>query len=289
MTWSGWRLCALWVVSVSAILLLGVLRVLTDAEFTFASLAILPVIAIAWSRGRGEGLLIAVLATAMWIVTDIFTAQEYSAHWIPWANAATRLLTYSIVVIIAAQVRVQLQGEHERATQDALTGLQNRRAFMDSGNAEIERSSRYKRPLAVIFLDLDNFKQLNDSRGHDAGDAALKVTAAALRDSLRTSDRVARLGGDEFAVILPETTEAAAAQVSKKILGAVNHALAAFPPVTVSLGAAWFETAEKSFADMLKTADELMYEAKKRGRNNLQMHSFCTTSAPPVMETRRES
>ena len=84
-----------------------------------------------------------------------------------------------------------------------LTGLQNRRAFLDVGESETERSKRYARSLSVVSLDLDNFKQLNDTKGHDVGYVALRVTAKALLGTLRASDRVARLGGDEFAILLP--------------------------------------------------------------------------------------
>lgn len=148
--------------------------------------------------------------------------RQFSVSWIPWANAATHFITYGLVTILAAQVSLQLKRERELATTDALTGLQNRRAFLDVGESKIERLKRYARPLSVVFLDLDNFKQLNDTKGHDAGDAALQVTAKALLGALRTSDRVARLGGDEFAILLPEVGYDEAVEAGRKIFVAVN-------------------------------------------------------------------
>ena len=216
----------------------------------------------------------AVLAAAIWAVSDIASARQFSAEWIPWANAVTRLMTYSLVAFLAAQLRQQFEREHQHATRDALTGLSNRRAFFEAGNAEIERSKRYGHPLTVIFLDLDDFKQINDTRGHDAGDAALQATARALLGTMRSSDQVARLGGDEFAVLLPESGYDAAVEAGRKIFLSANAALADFPPVKGSVGIAWFEESNRLFPDMVKAADELMYEVKESGKNDVRSRAF---------------
>ena len=276
--WTGWRRWAAWSISIIAIFLLGTARTTTDAEWTFASFAILPVLVIAWIDGKRGGTLVALLATAMWVVSDIVSERQFSSPWILWGNAATRLMTYSLVAFLAAQVRLQFEREFERATQDALTGLKNRRAFLEVGVGEVERSKRYPHPLAVIFLDLDDFKQLNDTMGHDVGDAALKATAQALLRTLRSSDQVARLGGDEFAVLLPEIGYDAAVEAGRKISIAVNTALEEFPPVSGSIGVAWFREADRLFPDMLKAADELMYEVKESGKSNIRFKPFTATS-----------
>ncbi|BCB27207.1 hypothetical protein SKTS_20930 [Sulfurimicrobium lacus] len=272
--WTGWRRWAAWSICIGAIFLLGALRSATDADFTFASLVILPVLAIAWIDGKRNGLLVAFLAAAMWTVADIAAERQFSTQWIPWSNALTRLMTYSLVALLAAQVRLQFEREHELATRDALTGLLNRRAFLEAGSAEVERAKRYARPLTVIFLDLDDFKQLNDAKGHDAGDAALQATAKALLSTLRSSDRVARMGGDEFAVLLPEIGYDAAVEAGRKISIAVSAALAAFPPVKASLGIAWFGEADRLFPEMLKAADGLMYEVKESGKGDMRPRRF---------------
>ena len=262
------------------LLVLGALRAATDAEFAFASLAVLPVLVIAWIGGKRNGLFAAFLAAAMWAVGDIASGRQFSALWIPWANAVTRLMTYSLVALLAAQLRTQLEREHEHATQDALTGVQNRRAFLEAGGVEVERAARYAHPLAVVFLDLDDFKQLNDTKGHDAGDAALRTTASALRDVLRSSDRVARLGGDEFAVLLPEIEYDAAVETGQKISVAVNSALRDFPPVKGSIGVAWFGEVDRPFPAMLKAADEVMYEAKESGKDDMRSRSITAMNTP---------
>lgn len=272
--WTGWRRVAAWSVCLIAIFLLGLLRIKTDTELTFSSVALLPVLVIAWIDGKRNGLIVAFVGAAMWLVGDLASAREFDAGWIPWANGLTRLITYSVAVLLVAQIRFQFEREHRNATHDGLTGLQNRRAFLDAGAAEVERAKRYGHPLAVIFMDLDDFKQLNDSRGHDAGDAALRAAATALLRALRSSDRVARIGGDEFAVLLPETGYEAAAEAGRKIFVAVNAALEAFPPVRISIGVAWFGQVDRLFPAMLKAADGLMYEAKESGKHDMRSRSF---------------
>ena len=274
--WTGWHRWAARSLCVGAIVLLGALRTATDADFTFTSLTMLPVLALAWIDGKRKGLVVAFLAAAMWLVSDIASERQFSDEWVPWVNAITRLIAYSVTVLLVAQVRLQFEREHKYAMHDVLTGLQNRRAFLEAGALEVERAKRYARPLAVIFLDLDDFKQLNDSKGHDTGDTALRATAKALSQGLRASDRVARMGGDEFAVLLPETGCEAAVETGRKIFTAVNAALKGFRPVKVSIGVAWFGKADRPFPAMLMAADELMYAVKESGKHDLRSRCFAS-------------
>lgn len=276
--WTGWHRWAGWSICISAIFLLGALRIETDAEYAFASLALLPVLVISWMEGKRGGLFVACLAVAVWALAGIDAGRQFSAPWVPWANAITRLATYSLVALLVAQIRQMFEREHKHATLDALTGLQNRRAFLDAGAREVERSKRYSHPLAVIFLDLDDFKQLNDTLGHDAGDAALRATASAIFGILRSSDHVARLGGDEFAVLLPEIGYDETIEAGRKISDAVNSALRVFPPVRSSIGVAWFPQADRMFPEMLKAADNLMYEVKASDKGNMHPRRFASAN-----------
>ncbi|WP_297472543.1 diguanylate cyclase [Ferrovum sp.] len=192
------------------------------------------------------------------------------------------LLAVTVEVLLLAlvlarqfsQLRMQYERAHLNATHDALTDLQNRRGFIEAGISEVERSKRYDHPLSLIYLDLDNFKQLNDMWGHSIGDAALSVIANALRSTLRSNDLIARMGGDEFAMLLPEISQEAATEVGNKIFAAVNNALRDFPPVTASIGAIHFTKVTWTFSDIMEVADELMYEVKKNGKNNVNFRHY---------------
>jgi diguanylate cyclase (GGDEF)-like protein len=135
-----------------------------------------------------------------------------------------------------AQLQVQFNTAQKTARCDPLTGLLNKRAFSDAGFMEVERSKRYDHPLAVLFLDLDHFKQLNDTQGHAAGDDAFLAVSSALLATLRSNDQLGRLGGDEFAILLPEISHDGASEAGRKILTAVNEKLKHYVPVTSSIG-----------------------------------------------------
>ncbi|WP_239255517.1 GGDEF domain-containing protein [Candidatus Nitrotoga sp. M5] len=276
--WTGWRLWVVWSVCIFLSLLIVSFRIATDAEFDFASLSVLPVFVITWIGGRKHGVFVAILASSMWLIGDILAERIYSTPLIPWINAIIHFMAYSLIAILATQVRLQFERERECATRDVLSGLHNRRAFLEAGVEEVDRTKRYAHPLAVIIMDLDNFKQLNDTKGHDAGDAALQATAEALRSISRASDRVARLGGDEFAMLLIEIEYEAAIKTGREIFATVNAALKDFPPVKASMGIAWFGRADRSFSEMLKAADEIMYEVKKSGKDNVYSRRFPETS-----------
>ena len=152
------------------------------------------------------------------------------------------------------------------AYYDALTGLANRRFFFEQGAKALSMAKRHRLPAAVLYIDLDRFKQVNDTLGHEGGDALLKQVADALRNSLRETDVVARLGGDEFAVILTEVRDVdAAARVSRRILenmpdSAVTEGHEV--PVGASIGVAMFPDDSEELEELLKAADLSMYRAK---------------------------
>lgn len=260
-----------WLVAVAAVLGLAFFRGLVDTEYAFASAALVPIVAATWIGGRTSGLALALVAMLAWTWADIASDRHFSAQWIPYANALTRLVNYGFVVMVVTKLRQSLARERGWATHDPLTGLLNRRAFLEDGEAEVKRARRYGHPLAVAFVDLDNFKEINDTKGHAMGDEALRKVAAALQASLRTNDLLARLGGDEFAVALPETGLAAAAETGQKIKEAICAALTDFPPASASVGVAWFMRADPGFLEMLEVADALMYEIKADGKNEVRV------------------
>ncbi len=159
------------------------------------------------------------------------------------------------------------------ARRDALTGLANRRAFEESLQREVARARRSGGALAVVALDIDHFKRVNDTHGHAAGDVVLAEVAARAQRALRAEDLLARVGGEELAALLPGATLAAAAEVAERIRHAVCDA--AIPvgttavDLTVSLGCASLNAEEREAAPLLARADARLYDAKRAGRNRV--------------------
>ena len=163
----------------------------------------------------------------------------------------------------------------QSATTDDLTGTRNRRAFFAAAEQEVERSARYGNAVAVVMVDLDFFKQINDQHGHAMGDQALRAAAEALRVNLREVDILGRLGGEEFAALLPETGLAGALEVAERLRQAIAVIAiplgAGQPPLTLtaSLGVAERAAAETAVDKMLARADGALYRAKAQGRNRV--------------------
>lgn len=157
------------------------------------------------------------------------------------------------------------------AATDFLTGIANRRSFMDTAQAEIERARRYERPVTLLMLDLDHFKRINDSCGHGAGDEVLVAVARCVESMLRISDVLGRLGGEEFGILLPETSMDAATDAAGRLKVAVEElglpASAKGMMLTVSIGVAQLRPDGESLDEFLQRADHALYEAKRRGRN----------------------
>ncbi len=160
------------------------------------------------------------------------------------------------------------------ATHDALTGLFNRRYFFTLAERELERSQRYGHPLALLMLDLDHFKAINDSRGHQAGDQVLRAVAGIIQASLRQIDVVGRYGGEEFVVLLPETARMTAVAVARRLCTAVAAESVEVQggrlSVTISIGVAvGFGDVALNLEEMLERADRALYAAKATGRNRV--------------------
>jgi diguanylate cyclase (GGDEF)-like protein len=153
--------------------------------------------------------------------------------------------------------------------------LGNRRAFIKRGIETIARARRTPQPMSLVFIDLDNFKLVNDRYGHDTGDMVLSTVANAIRGELRDTDFAARLGGDEFAVILHNAATPGARHVTEKIRQRIANALAQTEyGVTTSIGVATFNEPPQNFESALSLADQLMYEIKSGNKNGVAHREY---------------
>lgn len=169
---------------------------------------------------------------------------------------------------------------HRLATYDQLTELHNRRALLERLQEEVARSTRYNRPVSLLLLDIDRFKRVNDTYGHDVGDDVLRRVSHLLKHAVRTADLVARFGGEEFAIVLPETSLAEAGVLAERL----RELIATDSPtvtsragtvqrlsVTVSFGVACINAEADAEKELIKAADEALYRAKHNGRNRVEL------------------
>lgn len=172
------------------------------------------------------------------------------------------------------EAKVESARMHELAVTDGLTQIANHRHFQDRLREEFRRAQRYDDPLALILVDLDHFKNVNDNFGHQVGDEVLAAMAGCVKAAVRETDFVARYGGEEFAVLLPKTHLAGALTVAERIVAEMQH-LKAGPAglkVTASFGVSGFPGRSVNTSEQLvRTADEALYRAKREGRNKISL------------------
>lgn len=248
--------------------------VATGFELSLSVFYLAPTAFAAWFIGRRWGVLMALLSALLWLSADLLAGHVYSAAGIAAWNTLIRLTFFLVVALLLVSLKTQLERVTRLSRTDALTGLLTRGPFFEALAREAARSRRYRHPLTIAYLDVDDFKGLNDRLGHAAGDAALTTLADALKDGTRASDVAARLGGDEFAMIIPEADEAAAHTTLERVRASVAAATAADgAPLTLSIGAICFRTLPDDDA-MLRAVDDLMYEVKRSGKNAVRFLSL---------------
>jgi len=200
---------------------------------------------------------------------NIMSEEEYLLH-----SRLDRALDEQLLITINTFTEHYTKQLKERALTDSLTGLYNRRAFFDLLDKELKRAKRYGHPLALMMLDLDNFKQYNDRLGHLAGDNYLKAFGRFLAGHSRTSDIASRFGGDEFAIVLPETTLEEAVEAAERIQLSFKKASKLQTDIAnigISIGVGI--DGGRDATEIYNLTDKLLYEAKRLGPNKIAAES----------------
>jgi len=261
------------------VLCVGVADFLTGNEVELILFYLAPIGFGTWFVSLRGGAALAVASAAVSTFADALHALL--AHNAPptpgllvW-NGAVEVGTSLSIVLVLAALRDRLEGEELLSRTDALTRIANRRAFFEAATLEMERARRNGRPLALAYVDCDDFKAVNDRLGHAQGDALLVAVAQSLRGATRAVDAVARLGGDEFGLLLPETsaleTEALLARLRTTLVTAMTwHGW----KMGFSIGAAVFITPPESVDQMMARADALMYDAKRHAKGSIRVGVF---------------
>jgi diguanylate cyclase (GGDEF)-like protein len=257
------------------VLLIGVIDYQTGYELAFSLFYLIPICLATWVSGRDIGYLVSILGACAWYVADVLSGQIYSSPFIYLWNTGIRLGFFAVVAYLLSALHEALEQERNLSRTDHLTGAANTRAFLETIQLEIDRFERYRHPFTVVYIDLDNFKAVNDRYGHLAGDKVLHAIVSEIRKRLRKTDMVGRLGGDEFGLFLPETGQDASQVVVKKIRVGILEAMQLRKmPVTASLGVVTCEGIPKSPEVLIKMADELMYTIKHHGKDGIGYSIF---------------
>lgn len=236
----------------------------------FEPLFLIPLVILSWYARRAKPLLFAAFVVSITLfinamLTDSFAFSLESIFYI-----FIRLITYTLAAVLIITFRSAHNAEFVMASTDNLTGLSNSRSFyLDLAN-EILRSIRYKHVFSLSYIDVDNFKSINDSIGHLKGDELLISVARCLTSSLRKTDIIARLGGDEFAIIFPETSQAEVKSAFAKASEELEDKMRKKGwNVSFSVGIVTFETLPMDIKEAMKIADELMYTVKNNRKNDI--------------------
>jgi len=258
-------------VGISSIGFLGIIDTLTGNEITFSLFYMAPIVVVTWAVHQEAGLFMSLLSALTLLGAEIAAGQTYSSPTIYVWNTLIRTVFYVIVTYLVAELHKARREEQLAARTDFVSGAANARYFHELLQMEINRIHRYPHPITVVYIDIDNFKLVNDLFGHKIGDEVLRSIAAELKAQLRRTDIVARVGGDEFALLLPSTHQPEAKVVISKVrTNLVETMKQGNWPVTFSMGAVTCVSPPHSPEQLLNMADELMYQVKNSTKNDVR-------------------
>lgn len=260
--------------AIIGLLVIGYIDYATGIEVRVFPLYFIPLYFLARDFGKAGGIGGAILATFLWLISMVLGGREYSSSLIWVFNSLMQSSVFLVVTYLIASLHDMLRKERELSHTDALTGLSNGRSFFESARRMIEIGSRQHGAITLAYLDLDNFKAVNDTGGHPEGDRILRLVAREIRANTRKSDLCARMGGDEFAILMPFTEKDGARGALEKIRDALANSVEfqAYH-VTCSIGAISIGSGSMPIPDLVQRADELMYAVKRSGKNRVLVES----------------
>jgi diguanylate cyclase (GGDEF)-like protein len=265
----SWRGLLLTAGGLALVAVIGFLDYLTGPELSFAIFYLVPIALGAWWGGFPQGILLSMACALSWQMVEIAEGSNSLAIIHLW-NGTARFGIFVITSSLLSRLRVSLYLEKKLARSDPLTGAANGRTFYEAVSQTVERVLRNDQPMTLAYIDMDNFKWLNDKLGHSAGDEALCDLVRIIHANIRGTDLLARLGGDEFALLVPECKEGDARAILDRIQDRFSQEMARKQwPVTLSIGAMTFPQPVRDVDAMVRRVDVLMYRAKKGGKNRI--------------------
>ena len=256
------------ILGILLIILIGGLDHLTGYELSFSVFYIVPIALITWHAGWYPGVGASVVSAVVWLVADYTSGHGYTHSLIPVWNSIIRFLFFIVVTLLLSRISKTVQRESALARIDYLTGAVNSRFFYEVAQMEIDRLKRYGRAFTLAYIDLDNFKNVNDRFGHTIGNEVLRTVVVTMEKTIRKTDTVARIGGDEFVLLLPETDLKSAQTLLGKIQKSLLNEMSKRGwPVTFSIGSLTCGVAPEGVDDLVRMTDEVMYTVKSGDKN----------------------
>ncbi len=267
------RVHSRWLLILLGLILTGVVGLLDYAtgEFPFALFYLVPICLITWFAGIPSGVMISFACSLSWFFDKYTITDKTKSASYPYWNAAVIFGFFIVVALLLSALKKSMENEKKYSRNDFLTGAQNRGCFAETASREMIGAHRFRRPLSMACIDIDNFRQVNDTMGQKAGDRLLRHVVALIRGNMRKNDVVARLGSDEFAILLPDTPPELARRLIlnlQKLLleGLENNSW----PVTFSIGLVTFARPPSTIDRLFNIADSAMSAAKNGGRNMIK-------------------
>jgi diguanylate cyclase (GGDEF)-like protein len=257
--------------SVVVAIAIGLIDLITGSEVSVALFYLVPIALATWYVGPRAGLLSCLFVIAVRVADNWIEGHHFSHPVTPYWNTGIELGFFLVATSLLTRLHAALAREACLARTDPLTGSFNRRAFWELATRELARAQRTGQPVSLAYLDVDDFKRVNDQAGHATGDLVLAQIATTLRNNLRAIDVVARIGGDEFLVLFPDTnTDAARTIVTKLTCVLRDETFQVGWPITVSIGAVTMALATVTIDQLIGEADALAYAAKRDGKHRLR-------------------
>ena len=267
-----WAIFAIGMALVAAV---AAFRITVAHDIPVADFLLIPVAGIGWLVRDRAYAYIAAASTAAVTVVIAVAGQAAAPLVAALAAAGVRFALYLIVLALLGGIRQMQVAREKEARTDYLTGALNARAFEEAAIAEIERGRRYGQALSLLYLDVDDFKSVNDTFGHREGDSVLAELSHVMRCAVRTNDLVARLGGDEFAVLMPEANRFSALAVARRVRDEVGRVTTPDGhAVRCSIGVASYAAPPVAVDELIHDADTLMYSAKEQGKDRIESAEF---------------
>ncbi len=250
--------------------IIGLIDYYIPAEIDISIFYLIPIGIVTWMIGKNSGFLASFISSCTCFIVNQEPGRNFLHPLVPYWNTLVNFCFFLLFVYLLSQIKVQLITLKKLTQTDALTGLKNRIFFQNIANNEINRARRFQEPLTLAYLDIDDFKTVNDQFGHIVGDNLLCIVGNTAINNLRKFDVFARLGGDEFAILLPKTGYEAAQAVLQRLQTMLLASMRTEGwSVTFSIGAITFINPPNSVNEMLDKVDNVMYGAKRNGKNLL--------------------